>query len=160
MQYLLFSALTATLTLSGCTSKGPSTCHLDKARDGDSLSVTCGTQHHEVRLYCIDAPELAQGRWGKTSRASLQRFTGQSIKLNIQDKDRYGRLVAEVTNAEGINLNLTQLESGQAAMYHRYCKRKDYQTAEQKARQSQRGIWSKPGEQQRPWNYRRKHPRR
>jgi endonuclease YncB( thermonuclease family) len=153
-------ALTGTLLLSGCTPRDPALCRLDKVRDGDSLSVTCGNQRQEVRLYCIDAPELAQRPWGKQSRTALRRFTGQTIALKVQGKDRFGRLVAEVINADGTNLNLAQLKDGQAAMYRHYCKRNNYDAAEQSAQKAHRGIWSKPGQQQRPWEYRRKHLRR
>ena len=46
--------------------------------------------------------------------------------------------------------------AGQAVVYPHYCNDRAYYRAEEQARQSARGIWSRPGLQQRPWEYRRR----
>ena len=71
--------------------------------------------------------------------------------------NRYGRKVAEVIDpASGQALNLTLVEAGQAAVYHRYCADSRYRQAEASAKAAGLGIWRTPGEHQRPWEWRRR----
>jgi endonuclease YncB( thermonuclease family) len=35
-------------------------CRVNSIHDGDTLRVTCNGQREQLRLYCIDAPELDQ----------------------------------------------------------------------------------------------------
>ena len=77
-------------------------CRVLNVHDGDTLRVRCGLgsdrrSTHKVRLYCIDAPELAQAPWGRIAREHLRRLAGQdSVQIRVKDKDEYRRTVAEV----------------------------------------------------------------
>ena len=133
-------------------------CRVEKISDGDTMNLRCGAQLVKVRLYCIDAPEMAQKPWGTRSREHLQSITTPTVKLVKIDQDQYGRTVGEIytTDAEPRLLNLEMVEAGQAAVYEQYCDSPRYPSAEREARAAKRGIWSRRGEHQRPWDYRRR----
>jgi len=62
-------------------------------------------------------------------------------------------LVAEVF-AGGVNLGLEQVRAGQAVEYRKYCGVPAYRMAEAESRAARRGVWSRPEEQQGPWEWR------
>lgn len=129
-------------------------CTLNSIHDGDTARATCPEGPVKIRLYCIDAPEIAQRPWGSESRDHLRRIAPQTVSLIAHDKDRYGRIVGEVFGHAGQSLNLALVEAGQAAVYPAYCKESRFFAAQDRAKSAQRGIWEKPGEQQTPWTYR------
>jgi endonuclease YncB( thermonuclease family) len=128
-------------------------CRVASVYDGDTLRVECGTEKLKVRLHCIDAPEMQQRPWGTESRNHLRAITPRVVSLRIHDTDRYGRKVAEAFAGE-TNINLEMVRAGQAAVFTRYCSARAYDRAQHDARAAGLGIWSKPGEQQRPWEWR------
>lgn len=130
-------------------------CSVVSIHDGDTLRLVCDSERLQVRLYCIDAPEMAQVPWGRESRDHLRAITPGQIQVRIHDTDRYGRTVAEILTPEGINLNQRMVREGQAAVYRRYCTDPDYPPLEAEARSRGVGIWSSEGTHQEPWNYRR-----
>ena len=129
-------------------------CKVNSVYDGDTMRLTCGSQKTKVRLFCIDTPEMEQRPWGRESRDYLRSIAPDYVSLQAYDKDRYGRIVAEVFDGE-VNLNQSMVEQGQAAVYSRYCNKQTYFALQQKARDSNLGIWSKPGLHQEPWNWRK-----
>lgn len=143
--------------LSWLSSFFPSTadpCEVLKIYDGDTMTLRCQGEQIKVRLYCIDAPEMGQAPWGTQARDYLRSITGSTVKLVRVDKDRYGRIVGEVYNGE-MNLNLAQVQAGYVAVYHAYCHKAEYQAAENQAKNANKGIWSTPGLQQTPWEWRK-----
>ncbi|AUB84416.1 hypothetical protein THSYN_28085 [Candidatus Thiodictyon syntrophicum] len=137
------------------------TCTVVRIRDGDSLDLRCGGETVEVRLHCIDAPEWEQGAWAKQSLRHLRRITPRRVLLEKVDTDRFGRTVANLyaTGAQPRLLNLEQVTSGQAAVYRHYCDDPRFERAEQTARAAGLGIWSRPGAQQTPWEFRHRQGR-
>lgn len=133
-------------------------CEVLKIYDGDTMTLQCQGEQTKVRLYCIDAPEMGQTPWGTQARDYLRSITGRTVKLVRVDKDRYGRIVGEVYNGE-VNLNLAQVQAGYVAVYYAYCKKSEYQSAENQAKNANNGIWSIPGLQQTPWEWRKKDKR-
>ncbi|MCK7576393.1 MAG: thermonuclease family protein [Chromatiales bacterium] len=133
-------------------------CRVEKISDGDTMNLRCGTQLVKVRLYCIDAPEMAQKPWGARSREHLQSITTPTVRLLKIDQDQYGRTVGEIytTDADPRLLNLEMVKAGQAAVYEQYCDSPRYSSAEREARAAKLGIWSRRGEHQQPWDYRRR----
>lgn len=129
-------------------------CEVNSVYDGDTMRVTCNGKKTKIRLYCIDTPEMEQRPWGTESRDFLRALTPANVTLKAYDTDRYGRLVAEVFVGSR-NLNLAMVEHGQASVYSRYCKKQAYFDKQQQAQKNNIGIWSKPGLQQEPWNWRR-----
>ena len=130
-------------------------CRVASIHDGDTLRATCGAEALQVRFFCIDAPEMGQRPWGRESRDFLRSITPRVVTLRVRDTDRYGRKVAEVIDpATGEALNLAMVRAGRAAVYRRYCSDPSYARAEGEARAAGLGIWSREGEQQRPWEWR------
>ena len=58
------------------------------------------------------------------------------------------------TRSGGRDVNRALVEQGRAVVYDRYCQRASYFDAEARARSAERGVWSQPGLQRRPWSYR------
>lgn len=112
--------------------------------DGDSLMV--GQQ--EVRLFGIDAPEFTQtctrsGRsWacGSAAADQLSRLVaGKQVNCDPVGSDKHGRTLARCSVGI-VDLNRVMVASGYALAYRRYSF--DYNSAEESAKASKRGIWS------------------
>lgn len=131
-------------------------CSADSVYDGDTMRVTCGGQRMKLRLYCIDTPEMQQRPWGTESRDYLRQLAPQRSMVQVKgyQKDRYGRLIAEVFDSTGTNLNLKMVRDGQAAEYDKYCRDPAFRQAEQAAQAEGIGVWSKAGLHQTPWEWR------
>ena len=127
--------------------------------DGDTITVTDGSQKIKVRLACIDAPETSQAPYGMASRESLIKLLpiGSQVTVRSKAKDRFGRTVGEVLRGN-TNINQQQVASGNAFVYWQYikgCDRQTYSRLENDARLKKLGVWSVTGGIQRPWDYRR-----
>ena len=127
--------------------------------DGDTIRVRDSQgQLITVRLACIDAPELRQGSAGKHAQSYLNQLLANhegQLRLNVIDKDRYGRTVAEVIVSD-ININLAMVRMGHAFVYRDYlsgCNGPKYVHEEFGARSNRYGVWS--SNIQYPWDYRR-----
>lgn len=129
-----------------------------RVADGDSLRVALAGSGQEirVRLYGLDAPELAQPH-GRESREFLAKLlTDREVRVEKQGVDRYGRVVAQVFDS-GLSVNLTLVASGQAWVYDQFCQEPvcaQMKTAETQARQKKLGLWGQ-GQPQPPWQWRR-----
>jgi micrococcal nuclease len=124
--------------------------------DGDTLMLDNGLV---VRLIGIQAPHLALGReglddWPKSdeSKQALSDLAlGKPVLLRYggEEKDRYGRLLAQVfiTGENGVWIQQQMLTKGMARVYsfpdNRACLPELF-AAETKARVSALGIWSDP----------------
>lgn len=135
-------------------------CLVDHCHDGDTCTLRCGVgtdvvRRIKVRLHCIDAPEIRQEPWGKWSARALQHYApaGALIDFEALKSDRYGRTVG-VLRSKDANLNLEMVRQGFAAVYEKYCAEPAFYEAQAQAQAARRGIWSRPGEQQRPWDWR------
>ncbi|MBX6426430.1 MAG: thermonuclease family protein [Variibacter sp.] len=124
--------------------------------DGDSLRVA-GV---EIRLFGIDAPELAQictraGRpWacGREAAEALRAAAAdREVTCRPRDQDRYGRTVA-VCHAGGVDLGAAMIKGGLAVAYGAY------EADEREARDARRGLWSSTFDPPALW--RARHPRR
>lgn len=124
--------------------------------DGDTLRVAKGDEVVTIRLGCIDAPEMAQD-YGQEAKDQLQALLPVSTPITWRtiDTDRYGRTVAEVFS-EGININLSLIESGHAVAYRRYldsCDHDAFLEAESRAREGRLVFWSLENPVM-PWDFR------
>ena len=131
--------------------------------DGDSLEVKYAglfsfmRRPFPVRLYGIDAPELAQpyGPEARKELAALVRRGG--IRMDVMATDRYGRTVGMLysgrRNREPVNVAMVR--SGMAYWYRRYGGRNlGFPEAEAEAKSKRRGVWKDGRRAQRPWDYR------
>lgn len=133
-------------------------CTVQSIPDGDTLRLICRGEPLEVRLHCIDAPELEQKPWGQRSREHLRTLTPKRVLLIAYERDRYGRTVGELLtdSPDRESLNLAQVRTGNAAVYRSFCEKPAYYQAEREAKRLQVGIWARGGAHQQPWEYRRR----
>ncbi|MFO1429963.1 MAG: thermonuclease family protein [Candidatus Competibacteraceae bacterium] len=135
-------------------------CQVLDIYDGDTITARCPQGKLKVRLFGIDAPEMGQKPWGEQSRELLQGLLPNShIKLEVMDIDqRYGRVVARILNGYQ-DVGLEMVRQGGAAVYAQYNNSRAYQVAQNQAKEERLGVWSRPGAQQEPWEWRKLNPR-
>lgn len=133
------------------------TCSVNRVMDGDSVRLNCGKNQENlnIRLYCIDAPEMNQEPWGKMARDYLGAvLRGGTVQLEAIEVDRYGRTVGRLW-LDTTDINRALVFAGVAAVYPEYCLEWRYYHDERQARWSKRGIWAERGLHQTPWEWRR-----
>jgi micrococcal nuclease len=135
--------------------------------DGDTIEVAREGRTDRVRLIGIDTPEahesaklerlvargqdraqiLALGR--QATAFTRERLLGRRVdlELDVEPRDRYGRLLAYVWLPDGTLFNATLLEAGQARLLTippnlRYVER--FVPLERAAREARRGLWGSP----------------
>lgn len=127
--------------------------------DGDTLSMTGA----RIRLFGIDAPELAQTcdrggePWacGEAARAELVKLVqDQSVTCLGHETDAYGRLVA-TCRIGGLDLGEAMVGAGWATAYTQYSTY--YVERETLAKRFRLGIWAATFET--PATWRAAHPR-
>jgi endonuclease YncB( thermonuclease family) len=125
--------------------------------DGDTLTVLLNGRAAMVRLLGIDAPEKGQpyGQRAKQFTASLA--FGQTVTVWTQERDRYGRLLAEVILPDGRSLNQELVRAGYAWWFRRYSTNPVLARLEANARVARRGLWVDQ-EPVPPWQFRRVRP--
>lgn len=117
--------------------------------DGDTIAVE-GTDAR-IRLYGIDAPESGQtcddaaGKrylCGTRSADHLAQIIGRSGRVTCfeEDRDRYGRIVAECSTTGNVVINAEMVRAGWAVEYDEYSDGR-YDQEEANARSAKRGIW-------------------
>lgn len=132
-----------------------------RVKDGDSLLVQRADvkRTSELRLAGIDAPELSQP-WGIQSRSALRRFAqGSAVRVEVTDRDRYGRLVARVWQGR-IYVNAEMTRQGHAWAFDRYLADGAIRAGQREARAAGRGLWSLPPQDRLPpATWRERNPR-
>lgn len=125
--------------------------------DGDTIDIAFGEAGEKVRvrLYGLDAPELAQPH-GREARDFLSKLLmNRDVRVEKQDLDQFGRVVGQVFDS-GLSVNLTLVASGHAWVYERYCQAPichQMKNEEAQARQKKIGLWNQPDPQP-PWQWR------
>jgi endonuclease YncB( thermonuclease family) len=121
--------------------------------DGDTLIVlTPEKRQIKVRLVEIDAPEKSQA-YGQRSKQSLSDLVfGKQIRVEQQDRDRYGRVVGRVY-AGGLVVNAEQVKRGMAWVYRKYARDQTLFALEHEAKNAKLGLWADPYAIA-PWEYR------
>ncbi|MEA5552386.1 thermonuclease family protein [Anabaena cylindrica UHCC 0172] len=166
------------VSLSGCNRLfPPSGDAVERVSDGDTL-VLKGADGNKftVRFACVDAPEVPHSQkeknskftkdinqftWGIKAQTRVEEMVKQSgnrVKLNITDSDRYGRKIAEVRLKDGTFVQQILLQEGLAKAYRPYlnkCPSQDLvKQAEAQAQQQRIGVWDDPKFVD-PWAYRK-----
>ena len=135
--------------------------------DGDTLKARQGSRIEKFRFCGIDAPELNQplGIESRDKLRSLVLSSKNKVMISEVEKDRYGRIVAEIftTSPSGEKfLNEELVSSGLAYHYAQYsssCPNKGaIVSAEIIAKNQHAGVWS--GNYQKPWEYRKQNRNR
>jgi micrococcal nuclease len=122
--------------------------------DGDTFTgLDSQNRQVKVRLHGIDAPEKAQA-FGNVSRKSLgDLIEGKSVEVQRVDKDRYGRVVANV-HVGGTHVNRELVAKGLAWRYVQYDKKAEFTLVEQAAKTARKGLWADPKPVP-PWDWRK-----
>ena len=111
--------------------------------DGDTIDVMHNKSKIRVRLWGIDTPEWNQP-FSKKARLFLKNeVLGKVIRVEVKDKDDYGRLVAIVKN-DYKNINEELVRVGLAWVYVYYCRESvcdDWKKLEREARLGRTGLW-------------------
>ncbi|MFT5690749.1 MAG: endonuclease YncB(thermonuclease family) [Oceanicoccus sp.] len=126
---------------------------LSEVIDGDTIRLTGG---EKLRVIAINAPELGGGSrpaqaFSRQAKAAVVEFFGVSEKVGVQagldQRDRYGRLLAHVYRHDGVNLSEYLLGRGLAMQIlvppndaHWRCLEK----VEVAARNARLGVWQHP----------------
>ena len=140
-----------------------------KVSDGDTINIDSGGTKVKIRFYGIDTPETKKinRRTGQVSKpgqpcgdeawhALEGKIANQHVRVEVIDRDRYGRLVSVVWLGNR-NINKEMVADGWAWAYRQYLDRpyaSEYIDAEQLARARRLGLWSQ-GNPQPPWEFRK-----
>ncbi len=160
---LLIIALFATdvLPFSASVQRTPKsntiTTIVQKTVDGDTLKILMDGQEEIVRLIGIDTPECVHPdkskntEWGKkASKFTKDHLEGKKIQLelDVQERDRYGRLLAYVfIDEELFNEVLVREGWAKISTYPPNIKYVEYfKSAQKEAQKKKLGIWSSVSE--------------
>jgi endonuclease YncB( thermonuclease family) len=123
-------------------------CVVTRISDGDSIH--CEPQGN-VRLIGLDAPEQNQEPFGSeataAARALLPAGAIVQIKVGVNPRDRYGRLLAYAWH-NGVSFNWLMIRQGWAVSYPYDSKTlyvDRFAAAEARARAERLGLWGKNG---------------
>jgi len=102
---------------------------VDRIIDGDSIEVTLSlgwSMYHKtsIRLHHVDTPEMRGGTdiskaAAKLAKAHVEKLTpvGSKIVIDSKELDKFGRGLAIVTNADGVNVGEDLILRGLAVRY-------------------------------------------
>lgn len=128
--------------------------------DGDTIAVkkiekkVITGELLKVRLFGIDAPETKQDYGYESKMALMSMIKDKNIKLEIKNKDKYGRLVG-IVYCDGKNINEEMVKGGHAWWYKQYDKNNEtLKKYEEEAKRKKIGLFAKKGYIE-PWNFRK-----
>jgi micrococcal nuclease len=91
---------------------------VSKVLDGDTFTLS--GESRRIRVWGLDAPEWDQSG-GSTATATLSSLiSGETLRCNVLDIDRYGRLVGQCFLPDGRDIAAEMIRSGAATEYCRY----------------------------------------
>lgn len=126
-------------------------------KDGDTIEILYNGKPLTIRLAHIDCPEIKRSQpFGRAAKeyVSDQCF-GHLVKIQHNNEyDRSKRLIGEVINEKGINVNKALVSVGLAWHYKKYSTDSDYAKLEMSARMQGIGVWSEPAPVA-PWDWRK-----
>ena len=125
--------------------------------DGDTCDVlTADRKTIRLRWNAIDAPETGQPFGNNAKQWVSDRIGGKMVRVVELDRDRYGRIVAEIYEADGTSVNVELVRAGLAWHYRQYApSRNGVAAAEKEARANLRGLWAGSHQVFPPWDWRR-----
>lgn len=150
---ILLLIITAVFAVHSTSKSGTVSAFVQKAVDGDTLKILMDGQRETVRLIGIDTPESVHPdksrntEWGKrASEFTKGRLERKKIQLefDVQERDKYGRLLAYVYTDEGF-FNEVLVREGWAKVSTyppnvKYVER--FKAAQKEAQKKRVGIWS------------------
>lgn len=121
------------------------TCRIRSITDGDTVRCADGER---IRLLLIDSPEMDQGPFGIAARQALVQLlpvgTDVGVELDVQQRDRYGRVLVYLYTPDRRLVNEEMALNGYAlvSVYPpnvRHVER--IRAAAEDARKAGRGLW-------------------
>lgn len=139
-----------------------------KVYDGDTVLLLMDNKTYLTRLIGFDAPEMGQEPWGKKAREHLRTMLKDSgwnvsVETDIEKYDKYGRLLVYVWSEDKTFINEQMLADGYAVLFTFQPNSKYvdlFRKAQRLARENKSGIWGPDGLEERPTEYKKKHPRK
>ncbi len=124
-----------------------------RVTDGDTIRVEFAGRQERVRYIGIDTPETRHSPRGpqpfgaEASEANRRLVAGRQVRLifDVDERDRYGRLLAYVYLPDGTFINAKLVNEGYARVLTvppnvRHAD--EFRTLETRARQARRGLWA------------------
>src|SRR5208283_3675698 len=141
--------------------------------DGDTVSIKVRSfigiplKMEQVKLIGIDAPDLKQEPWGRLTKKHLKKLINDSswvvnVELDMEQRDRHGRLLAYLWTKNGRLINEMMLEDGFVFLHALPPNVKHLEqlaSAQKMAQLHKRGVWGKDGLKKSPSEWRREHPK-
>ncbi|MBT9548597.1 MAG: thermonuclease family protein [Candidatus Sericytochromatia bacterium] len=123
--------------------------------DGDTITVLDieTNAQYKIRLNGVDSPESKQPFGEKAKQFTSILVFSKLVAIAVADKDRYGRLVGNVTIGQK-NLSEELVKAGFAWHYTQYSKSQILAKMESEARAAKRGLWADPKPVP-PWEFRK-----
>ena len=121
--------------------------------DGDTIHAVVRGRDERIRYIGIDTPELSGDRGPQPLAAEARErnrmlVEGQTVRLvlDVQERDRYGRILAYVYTPDGTFVNATLLVEGYARLLTvppnvRFAP--VFRTLETEARDAERNLWQR-----------------
>lgn len=124
--------------------------------DGDTINVVVSDRMEKVRYIGVDSPELHHPTKGaepggrEATEANRQLVAGEQVRLelDVQERDRYGRLLAyvyvgnQMVNAELVRRGYAQVMTVPPNVRHQ----ERFVKLQREAREQKRGLWGAPSE--------------
>jgi endonuclease YncB( thermonuclease family) len=123
--------------------------------DGDTITVLVAEKPTTVRLNGIDCPEGRQAFGTKAKEFTAALAAGKTVTVAEKGKDRYGRVIGDVTLPDGRSLNRELVKAGMAWWYRKYAP-SDWllKELEADAHFHRRGLWADASPVP-PWEWRK-----
>lgn len=128
---------------------------VERVVDGDTIVADVGGSRERVRLIGIDTPESVKPNspvecYGKEASAHTKELLPEGTRirlvLDVEERDRYGRLLAYVYRAsDGEFVNLALAADGYAGLLTyppNVAHVEDFRAAVRSAREQNLGLWS------------------
>jgi micrococcal nuclease len=146
---LLCLALSAVVP---ATADADYTAKVEAVHEGDRLTVYHNGRRDTIVLKGIDCPELKQP-YGKKARQVTAAFVGnRDIIVRAVQRDRQGRVTAEVILQDGRNVAYELVKEGLAWSRGGWAEGRSFNDEEELARAARVGLWADPNPVP-PWKW-------
>ena len=127
--------------------------------DGDTFKgLTVNKEEVKCRIYGIDAPETSSGGAQPFCQKSKQTLSelifGETVRIKVQNKDRWGRAVVWVYTPGGKDVAAEMIRTGMAWHFKKYSNDPKYAQLENQARKQRIGLWADKNPIA-PWEWRK-----
>jgi micrococcal nuclease len=91
---------------------------VSKVLDGDTFTLK--GQSRRIRVWGLDAPEWNRAGGSAATATMKKLISGETLRCQIVDTDRYGRFVAQCFLPDGRDIAAEMMRAGVAREYCRY----------------------------------------